>query len=222
MTGAAGPRARQSAGLLARGGRAGGQAPRHPSSGGAGTLSRVERRRLVARRRARAALVVAAAFGCVVLATQLPLHALLQQRADEARTAATVDRLVRQNRFLASQAAALANPSTVQALAHSEFDYVHPGQRAYDVVPPAGRSGPTTGIGHVQLGQPVIAPGSEASAVAIGALGSAAAASGSAASGAAAAPAGGTGSGNGVAGSGHAGPGGGFWSRLVHTLEFWS
>lgn len=184
---------------------------------GAGTSSRVERRRLVARRRARTALVLAAAFGVVVLVTQLPVHAILKQRADEARTAATVRRLARQNRFLSSQAAALTNPSTVQALAHSEFDYVHPGQKAYDVVPPSGgASVGSTGTGHVQLGQPVIAPGSAASAAAIGALGASIGDS----SGGGLPSTGSTGGGQSATGAGTA-PSGGFWTRMVHTFEFW-
>ncbi|MDA8279253.1 MAG: septum formation initiator family protein [Actinomycetota bacterium] len=162
--------------------------------------------------------MVASAFTAVVLVTGLPVHALLQQRADEASTTATVNRLVRQNRFLASQAAALSNPSTVRSLAHSEFDYIQPGQKAYDVVPPAGGSGSVAGIGHVQLGQPVVAPGSAASALAIGALGGPSPGAGSGTGGSSGAPA----PGGQAAPGGSSGSARSFLARLVHTLEFWS
>lgn len=162
-------------------------------------------------------LLVAAVFALVVLVTSLPLRTLLQQRADTAATAATVRHLTVENRDLAAEAAALSNPSTISSLAHSEFDYVEPGQRAYDVVPPTNGSSKTPGVGQEQLGAPVPVPGSKASAEAIGAGALPNAVTGAVGSGAA----GPSGSG----GRSSAGPGasgsGGFMSRVLHALEFW-
>lgn len=173
---------------------------------GTGTGTRAERRRALARRRARAALVGACAFAVVVLATSLPLHTLLQQRAQTKTTAAAVRHLGAQNRALAAQAAALANPATVRSLAHSELGYVEPGQKAYDVVPPSSPSAGTVHVGQQRLGAPVPVPGSAAAAAAIG-LPVPPSASGS-----------GRTAGGAVATSS---PGGGFLSRMLHALEFW-
>lgn len=180
---------------------------------------RQQRRAALARRRARVALAVAAAFCVVVLATSLPLRTLLQQRTDTAATAATVRHLTAENRALAAQAAALSNPATVRSLAHTEFDYVQPGQKTYDVLPPSDGSSGEPGVGQEQLGTPVPLPGSAASdeAVGAGALpsssgGSAAATAGDRASGSSpSAPGGSAGSGS-----------GGFLDRMLHALEFWS
>lgn len=167
-------------------------------------MTRRQRRELLARRRAKAALLAACLFAVVVLATSLPLRTLLQQRTETAATAATVRHLAAGNRALAAQVAALKNPSTIRALARSEFDYVTPGQKLYDVVPPTTGAA-AVGVGHVSLSAPVALPGSAASAAAIGAAS------------AVVLPTGGAGAGS-VA---HPASGGGFVVRMLRALEFW-
>lgn len=188
--------------------RGAGRRPDRPREPRPPLSPRRARREALARRRARAALLGSCAFAVVVLSTSLPLHTLLQQRAETAATAATVRHLAAENRSLAAQAKALQNPATVRAIAHSEFMYVEPGQKTYDVVPPsgvAGSSGGLVGVGHVSLDQPVALPGSGASAVALGSTGASQ-----------------------TAGRGRATPravaasSGGFVARLLRSLEFWN
>lgn len=190
-----------------RGGRTDAGRPAAPRPG-----SRRQQREALARRRARAGLLAACAFAALVLGTSLPLHTLLQQRSQTAAAAATVRHLAAENRVLAAQARALQDPSTVRAIAHSEFDYVMPGQKTYDVVPPSGTSGSSAGVvgvGHASLDQPVALPGSAASADALGA---------SAVNGTLP-PAAGR---NAVGGRSTPAAGGGFVSRLLRSLEFWN
>lgn len=182
-------------------------------------MSRMARRQALARRRARIALVGACLFAAVVLATSLPLRTWMDQRAAVATTAATVRRLAREDHELAAQAAMLAKPSTIRALAHSQFGYVEPGQKAYVVVPSAssGSTSPPSsadsGVGPSRLSEPVAVPGSPSSAEVLGngplsAGGSTSSSGRSARVGSSAARS-----------DRQAGPG--FWSRVVHSLEFW-
>lgn len=178
-------------------------------------MSRMARREAVARRRARMALIGACVFAVVVLATSLPLRTWLDQRAAVAATAATVRRLAHDNQELAAQAATLAKPATIRALAHRQFGYIEPGQKAYIVVP-AGRSGSATShseAGQSALSQPVAAPGSPSSAEAVG-IGSVSGASSTGVAGASAR----AGSSRRVS-KRRGSPG--FWTRVAHSLEFW-
>lgn len=179
-------------------------------------MSRMARREAVARRRARVALVGACVFAVTVLATSLPLRTWMGQRAAVAATAATVRRLAHENQELAAQAATLAKPATIRALAHRQFGYVEPGQKAYLVVPDTSSGSATSsgGVSQSPLSEPVAAPGSSASAEAIG-IGSV--------------PAGGSTSSTGAAArSGSSRPvskrrgSASFWARVAHSLEFWS
>jgi len=166
--------------------------------------SRVERRRAIARRRARLALVAACGFAAIVLVAGFPLRTLLQQRANVASASSTVQRLARSDAALARQAAALSSAAAIDNLAHSEFDYVKPGQKAYDVVP-ASSSTNSVAVGHINLKAPVAAPGSAASVASTGIAGSGAA----------------TAAGGRSVSTGGATNVGGFWSRLTRSLEFW-
>lgn len=166
-------------------------------------MSRAERRRAASRRRARLALVAACGFAVVVLITSFPLRTWLQQRSTVASTARTVAHLAKVDAGLEGQAKALSSPSAIANMAHREFDYVEPGQKAYDVVP-AGSSSTGTSVGHVNLSAPVSPPVTAGGATGSGVSGAGTASSGS-------------------ANHEHADAGtGGFWSRVTHTLEFWS
>jgi len=175
-------------------------------AGGAGrhgsVRSPADRRAALGRRRARVALLAATAFAAVVLGTSLPVHTLLAQRAEQAATAADVRHLEAENASLAAQAKALANPATVRALAHSELDYVLPGQRTFDVVA-SGSSG-VPGVGHELLDQPPVLPGSAASEQAIGLVG-----------------VGGSPTASRPATARPTAADGGILQRMLHVLEFW-
>lgn len=166
----------------------------------------MERRHAASRRRARLALIGACGFAAVVLLTSLPLRTWLRQRSDLASTARTVAHLAQIDKNLANEAKTLSSPSAIANMAHREFDYVEPGQKAFDVVPAGSASGGVS-VGHVNLQAPVSVPGSG------GAAGVATSVSG----------------GTGAARTGSTsttdrtgGTGGGFWSRVTRTLEFWS
>lgn len=158
---------------------------------------------------------MAAAFAVVVLVTSLPVGAFLTQRHELAATSRQVAELRDENAALNRQAAYLTQPSTVRNLARSDFGFVEPGQKAYEVLPTSGSApGAAALSGHVPLGGAPVVPGSARSDALLGA-GSA----GPAPSRATGPPgSGGRAAGNG-SGSGESSPG--FLGRMLHTLEFW-
>jgi len=173
----------------------------------------------VERRRARALLFLAAVFAAIVLLSGLPWSTILNQKAQLSSATVEVKELQAENNALAVQAQQLAANSTQAALARQDYGLVHPGQTAYDVLPPPGPAASAAiGGGHVPLDETAVVPGSRRSEELLGAgvVGSTPAA---AASGQVRTEAGATADG-GV--SGAHGVSGGFWSRVVRTLEFWS
>ncbi|MHB8682068.1 MAG: septum formation initiator family protein [Acidimicrobiales bacterium] len=167
------------------------------------------RARPVANRRRRALFVGAGLFAGAVLATGMPVSALLTQHHQLSETAAALARVQAANQALSVQARHLGDPSTVSGLARTDYGMVPPGDKAYVILPPAGSSAAAiAGSGHVPLDGPPVVPGSPQSQALLG--GGVPASSSSAGSRSAAA-------------SPHAGAksGGGFWSRVLHTLEFW-
>ena len=180
------------------------------------SVTRMELRHAIRRRRARIVWVVCGAFCLLVLATSFPAHALLRQRSAISSTAAELARLTSGNEALQLQATELSNPANIAALARSNYDMVSPGEKAYAVLPPSGAS-QASSHGQSSLDQGPVAPGSAASQTLLGDAGSAiSTASGSSAS---------SGSGSagskasGAAGAQHGAPG--LWGRVLDTLEFW-
>jgi cell division protein FtsB len=156
-------------------------------------------------------VVALLAFAAIVLATSMPVSALLTQHSQLASTSAALDRAQAADRSLAAQAKALADGGTVSNLARTDYGLVPSGQKAYVILPPAGASASeVAGSGHVPLESPPVVPGS-AQARALAGLGTGSSTGGSAA---------GSGAGHGRSGSHGASPVG-FWTRVAHTLEFW-
>jgi len=163
-------------------------------------------------------VVAALGFAAVVLVTSMPVSALLTQRTQLSSTAAALTRARAADQSLGAEAAALRNPSTVAGLARTEYGLVPSGQKAYVILPPAGSSSVTvTGSGHVPLDAGPVVPGSAESRQLLGLApppsSSARTAPSAAEAAAMAHPSGGDRQG--------AGASGGFWGRVVHTLEFW-
>ena len=181
-------------------------------------ISRQARRHQLRQRRARAMLLGAAIFAAIVLVSSFPIGTLLSQHSQLSDTAAQLSRLKAANHTLSVQAQRLAQPSTVANLARRDYGLVSPGQRAYEILPPAsGSVSPPPGGGQEPLETSPVASGSTASAQRLGA-GPATATS----------PSGGT-TPLGVASSAGGvgtqpvatGNSGGLISRTLHTLEFW-
>jgi hypothetical protein len=151
------------------------------------------------------------AFAAVVLATSMPVSALLAQHSQLASTSAALARTRAANRVLEQEARALGDPSAVAALARSEYGLVPPGQKAYVILPPPGASpSAVSGSGHVPLGTTPVVPGSAQSRQLLG-LGSSPDAPASTRGGSPGRPAAGS----------RRGSSGGFWARVARTLEFW-
>lgn len=186
------------------------------------SLTRMELRHAIRRRRARIVWVACGAFCLLVLVTSFPAHALLHQRSAISSSAAELDQLTSGNKALQLQATELSNPANIAALARSDYDMVSPGEKAYEVLPPAGAS-QASAHGQSSLDQGPVAPGSPASQTLLGDAGSGtSAASGpiaSSGSGSAAGSGPSGSQGSGIAGTQHGAPG--LWGRVLDTLEFW-
>lgn len=89
-------------------------------------------------RRARAALAGACCVAGLLAVFELPVGQLLRQRGDLARLNAELHNTRAADRHLSGEILALNRPATVAAIAHAEYGLVHPGQRAYAVLPAAG------------------------------------------------------------------------------------
>jgi len=162
-------------------------------------------------------LVGALCFAALVLATSMPASALLAQHRTLSALTAQLRSLQAEDRALQAQVGRLGDPSTVEALARSDYGFVLPGQKAYVVLPPAGSTSGAAATGHVPLDIGPVAPGSALSDELL-------------AGGAMSGTAGGTTADGGQPSAAavadrRAGSGGqrhsGFWSRVAATFEFW-
>jgi hypothetical protein len=160
-------------------------------------------------------------FAAVVLLSALPWSTLVDQHTQLASSTSEVNELQAENRALGVQARELSNPSTQSGLARQEYGLVEPGEKAYEILPAAGTATPAvTGGGHVPLDEAPVVPGSPRSEELLGA--------GAVTAMPATSPAPST------SGHGEHRPGPGvtpatdplgarsFWSRVAHSLEFWS
>lgn len=171
--------------------------------------------RPVERRRARALLLASVVFCAIVLLSALPWSTLLNERSQLSSASAEVSALQAENRALSDQARQLSNTSIQTALARQDYGLVHPGQTAYDILPPPGTtSSNAIASGHVPLDEAPVVPGSRRSEELLEA-----GVGGPRVPGTSGATDGGRGATvRPVTRSGA----GGFWSRVGHTLEFWS
>ena len=196
-------------------------AHRRPSGRGpvrAENTKKKARTRLRQRVRLRWSVVAALGFAAVVVATSMPVSDLLTQHRQLTSTAQALAATQAADRSLTAEARSLSDPSTVAGLARSEYGLVPSGQKAYVILPPVGSSATTvSGSGHVPLGTPPVVPGSAESRELLGLAppvasgGSWSASSMKHAS--ASHPPDHDGQGT--------DPTGGFWDRVVSTLEFW-
>lgn len=158
--------------------------------------------------RPRLPLLVALLVAGVVLATSMPVSALLTQRRELGTASAALAQTDAANRTLAAQAKALTDAGTVSGLARTDYGLVPPGTKAYVILPPQGASPSVVATsGHVPLEGPPVVPGSERSRQLLG-LGDAGTTGGSDVS-------------HGSHGSSRPAPSTSFWSRVARTLEFW-
>jgi len=177
----------------------------------------------VERRRARAVLLAALLFAAAVLLGALPWSTLTDQHAQLTSASAQVNELQAQNRTLADQARALSSKETQAGLARQDYGLVEPGQKAYEILPASGTSSSTAvQAGHVPLNEPPVVPGSRRSEQLLG-VDTASSTSANSATRTSAGPgaAGRSPSSQGVTLTNALGERS-FWSRVVHTLEFWN
>jgi len=183
-------------------------------------------------------LIGACVFAAVVLGTSFPVSELLSQHAQLTSTERDLGGIEAQNSALGQEAKQLANPSTVANIARRDYGLVPPGSQAYEVLPaPGSAAGSGQSSGHVPLQGPPVMPGSEQSQQILSAgtgpgtgstsNGTGGPASRGSASGATTQAGSTTGAvsshkgSSASAGPGTSGGAGGFWTRVVHTLEFW-
>ena len=176
-------------------------------------------RAALARRRARVVLVVAVVFAAVVVVTSFPVSALLTQRTQLSSTQARDDQLRSEDLALSHEVANLNNPTAVADVARSDYGFVPPGDKAYEVLPEPGSSPSSAELsGHVPLDGPPVVPGSPTSQQLLGAGSvpvTSATATGSSGGSGSGAPSSATHSGSDAAASAP------FLSRVLDTLEFW-
>ncbi|HUZ09407.1 MAG TPA: septum formation initiator family protein [Acidimicrobiales bacterium] len=200
--------------------------------------SRVARRQAAKVRRTRAALAGTALLSALILVGWFPAASLLHQRAAISASAAELTRLQREDAALTQEQQALGSPAEIARLARERYQLVNPGEQAFEVLPPAGKSGLASYSGDPG-NQPVVSPSSASELP----PGSGAATTGggststnpSSAAPTAGSPANGATGGNGANGTGstgstgstatasNRGPSGspGFLGRIGQTLEFW-
>ncbi len=155
-------------------------------------------------------------FAAVVLATSMPVEALLVQHHQLDAAAVALSRAEDADRSLSAQLRELSNPEAVNDLARADYGLVAAGQKAYVILPAAGASSSAVaGSGHVPLDDSPVVPGSALSRQLLGL------APLTAGTDAKAATSSGAAAGHKTVKARPAGGGVGFWPRVVQTLEFW-
>jgi len=149
----------------------------------------------------------------VVLATGLPVAALVSQRHQLSTQSAVLASLHQENRALSNEHRLLSSNAEVERLAREDYQLVAPGQTLYEVLPPAGATAGVPGTGTASTGdpgfQPPVAPANATALVPD-------------ASGPSPVPSGGASGTSGASGAGTrtASPRS-FVARVLHSLEFW-
>jgi cell division protein FtsB len=172
-------------------------------------------------RRRRFILVASAAFAALVLGTSFPASGLLSDHRQLAATNAAVHNLRAENKALAQEQQQLNSKAEIHSLARQDYQLVDPGQTAYNVLPPtsqpnkSGSSDVTGDPGN----QPVVAPANAAGMSPDPDVPTTTTTS-PAASVAQAPTSSGSGSTTGTT-TQPTNNSGGFWSRTLHSLEFW-
>jgi len=165
--------------------------------------------------------VVSAAFAALVLGTSFPASGLLSDHRQLAAADAAMHRLRTQNSALAQEKQQLNSKAEIHSLARQDYQLVDPGQTAYNVLPPTSQStkNGSSGVTGDPGSQPVVAPANAAgmspdpdvpTTSTTNPPASGAQAPASSGSGSATTPT-----------TKPSDTSGGFWSRTLHSLEFW-
>lgn len=93
--------------------------------------------------RSRLLFVGALLFSAVVLLAWFPASSLLNQRSDLAGTSSQLSALHKQDAALAQEKKNLSDAGEIGRIAREQYQFVDPGQRVYEVLPPSGA--PATG-----------------------------------------------------------------------------
>jgi cell division protein FtsB len=88
--------------------------------------------------RSRLLLVGALLFSAVVLVAWFPAGSLLNQRSDLTSTSGQLSALHKQDAALAQEKKNLSDAGEIGRIAREQYQFVGPGQRAYEVLPPSG------------------------------------------------------------------------------------
>lgn len=141
--------------LVARSGGTGRPAPPGPPAPARSRPDRTARRRA---RQGRAWLAASVVLSALVLAAWFPLTALYHQRQALSSTSAQLAQLQAQDRQLRQEKARLSQPAEIARIARQQYQLVAPGQRAYEVLPPASAGGGSTLYPGDPARQPVVTP----------------------------------------------------------------
>jgi cell division protein FtsB len=88
--------------------------------------------------RSRLLFVGALLFSAVVLVAWFPASSLLNQRSDLSGTSGQLSALHKQDAALAQEKKNLSDAGEIGRIAREQYQFVGPGQRAYQVLPPSG------------------------------------------------------------------------------------
>jgi cell division protein FtsB len=77
-------------------------------------------------------------FSAVVLVAWFPASSLLDQRTDLTTTSGQLAALHKQDAALAQEKKNLSDAGEIGRIAREQYQFVDPGQRAYEVLPPSG------------------------------------------------------------------------------------
>jgi cell division protein FtsB len=198
---------------------------RNPSKRGPATRKAEGKHRAPASpqlRRRRFILVASAAFAALVLGTSFPASGLLSDHRQLAATTEAVHNLGAENRALAQEKQQLNSKAEIHSLARQDYQLVDPGQTAYNVLPPTSqpnKSGSSDVTGDPGS-QPVVAPANAAGMSPDPDVPTTTTTSPTT-SGGPAPTSSGSGSTTSTPTTQPTNTSGGFWSRTLHSLEFW-
>lgn len=96
---------------------------------------------MIAYRRARAAVFVAAVFALLTVATSFPLATLLRQRSEVAGAVRELQNVRTHNAALQRQVSSLSQRSVIVEIAREDYGLVRQGEHAIVVLP--GKNGPS-------------------------------------------------------------------------------
>jgi cell division protein FtsB len=94
--------------------------------------------------RSRLLFLGALVFSAIVLLAWFPATSLLNQRSDLSGAAGQLATLHKQDAALAQEKKNLSDAGEIGRIAREQYQFVNPGQRAYQVLPPTGAAAPGT------------------------------------------------------------------------------